>query len=75
MSNSRRLMSSEIPLQLSTPSWSVTREHFHVADDSALAMDLMSAGIFELQMTPKVTSSALSIAGLKQPRWKEKSYT
>ena len=33
-----------------------------MADDSALAMDLMSAGVFELQMTPKVTSYVLSIA-------------
>lgn len=33
-----------------------------MVNDSALAMDLMSAGISELQMTPKVTSYALSIA-------------
>lgn len=39
-----------------------------MADDSAPAMDLMSAGIFELQMTPKVTSSVLSMAVLTQPR-------
>lgn len=59
--------------ELSNPRWSTTREHFHVADDSALTMDLMSAGIFESQMAPKATSAALSIAALTQPRWKEKS--
>lgn len=36
--------------ELSNPCWSATREQLHVADDSALAMDLMSAGIFESQM-------------------------
>lgn len=36
--------------ELSNPCLSTTREQLHVADDLALAMDLMSAGISESQM-------------------------